>query len=53
MKIYDVTGKQVYSNMIDLNRGSIKQVHVNLKSGLYFLNFASEKLKSSQKIIIK
>lgn len=53
IKILDVQGKEVYSISKQINASSLKEnINASLQKGIYFIHVFSEKLKSTQKIIV-
>ena len=52
LKIYDITGKLIYSKSIE-NLSLVKFNQFNFKSGIYFLKFISDNRTISKKIIYK
>jgi hypothetical protein len=52
ISIYDIQGKQVFQNKINLNQEE-QSISLNLKSGIYFMNFTSNGKATTKKIIVK
>lgn len=50
--IFNVQGKQVFYDKMDLSQDE-KTLSINLKSGIYFMNFSSNGLTTSKKIIVQ
>jgi hypothetical protein len=54
LSIYDVTGKQVHSQIVDLSdKNEIVLDNLNLASGIYVVRLSNDDLNATQKLIIE
>jgi photosystem II stability/assembly factor-like uncharacterized protein len=53
LKIFNMKGQEVYASKIDFNRNTVKNISLNVASGMYIVKFTSDTKQSTQKIVIK
>ncbi len=49
-KVFDITGKEIYNNIITNNQSTINIMH--LPSGIYFLQVCNEQVRIVKKVVI-